>query len=131
MTSTERQDRAVHWIAIGSAFIAALTLLVAAVSLPILIDARGGVRATNRVAEVANCKSTLNADVAATRSAADDLILTGLVASALGDDEALRQIVARTPAVREARDDAVAAYRRGAELADSDVEAFLAECRAR
>ena len=41
MSRAERQDRVIRWVLIVSAALAALTLLVAAISLPVLIDASG------------------------------------------------------------------------------------------
>ena len=46
--SAARQDRVIRWVLIVSAALAALTLLVAAISLPVLIDASGGIKAQRR-----------------------------------------------------------------------------------
>lgn len=127
--SATRQDRVIRWVLIVSAALAALTLLVAAISLPVLLDASGGIKAQRRSDEIAACRSVLNAQVVVAKSELDAITSEGLEAVAIGDDERLRELA---PLSAERRLILVAAaedYDKGTALAESNPEAFLEACR--
>lgn len=124
LTSTDWLIRAVVLASLALIVLAAITLWVSA-------SGRAGVRAIDRNAEASNCKSNLNAQVVLAKAEVDDVILDGLIAAAVGDDEEMLEVVARIAPVRKQRDAAVHAYDEGTALAESDPEAFLEACRKR
>lgn len=131
MSRAERQAKAVNWIAVASAVLAAVTLLVAAISLPILIDASGGIKAQQRSDEIAACLSVLNAQVLAAKSNLDAITSEGLEAVALGDDARLLELAPLSAERRLILSAAAEDYDQGTVLAEKDPDAFLRSCRAR
>lgn len=129
--SAARQDRIIRWVLVVSAVLAAVTLLVAAISLPILIDASGDIKAQRRSDEIAACRSVLNARVGVAKSELDAITSEGLEAVALGDDARLLELAPLSAERRLILSAAAEDYDRGTALAESDPDAFLAACRAR
>ena len=131
MSRAERQAKAVNWIAVASAVLAAVVLGGAAISLPILIDASGGIKAQRRSDEIAACLSALNAQVVVAKSELDAITSEGLEAVAIGDNARLHELAPISAERRLVLVDAAEAYDEGSALAESDPEAFLEACRKR
>lgn len=129
--SAARQDRIIRWVLVVSAVLAAVTLLVAAISLPILIDASGGIKAQQRSDEIAACLSVLNAQVVVAKSNLDTITSEGLEAVALGDDARLLELAPLSAERRLILSAAAEDYDQGTVLAEKDPDAFLRSCRAR
>lgn len=131
MSRAERQAKAINWIAAASAVLAAVTVLAAAISLPILIDASGGIKAQRRSDEIAACLSALNAQAVVAKSNLDVIYSEGLEAVAIGDNARLHELAPISAERRLVLVDAAEAYGEGSALAESDPEAFLEACRKR
>ena len=129
--SAARQDRVIRWVLIVSAALAALTLLVAAISLPVLLDASGGIKAQRRSDEIAACRPVLNAQVLVAKSELDAITSEGIEAVALGDDARLLELAPLSAERRLILSAAAEDYAQGTVLAEKDPDAFLAACRAR
>lgn len=129
--SDARQDRVIRWVLIVSATLAGLSLLVAVVSLPVLLDASGGIKAQRRSDEIAACLSALNAQAVVAKSNLDVIYSEGLEAVAIGDNARLHELAPISAERRLVLVDAAEAYDEGSALAESDPEAFLEACRKR
>jgi hypothetical protein len=141
----DRQDRAVTIIGWVTAAITAATLVLAAVTLPALLDARGSILAQQRSDEIARCRSELRADIDTATAVSDraeservDAIGDVIVASLEEDQAAVRSAALelaaskdRAGAARDGVDDANRAYERAVKLSGADPARFLAECAAR
>lgn len=141
----DRQDRAVTIIGWVTAAITAATLVLAALTLPALLDARGTILAQQRSDDIARCRSELRADIDAATAVSDrreservDAIGDVIVAS-LAEDQVAVQAAAlelaaskgRAAAARDGVDEANEAYDRAVKLSGRDPKRFLAECAAR
>lgn len=129
--SATRQDRVIRWVLIVSATLAGLSLFVAVVSLPVLLDASGGIKAQRRSDEIAACLSALNAQAVVAKSNLDVIYSEGLEAVAIGDNARLHELAPISAERRLVLVDAAEAYDEGSALAESDPEAFLEACRKR
>lgn len=126
MTTAERQDRVTRWVTIATGILCALTLMAAVSSLPVLVDARGGIQAQRRSDAISSCRSEIRARLDLAKADVEDLLIEGIEAF-LGDDmDGVAAVFRRSGAAREARDAAVEAYREAAELSAQDPEGFLA-----
>jgi len=120
VTTPRRQDIILRWIVAATATLCAITLIVAAASLPLLVDTRDSVDASRRAEAAAACRSEVASDLHLASAVVDNVILEGLYAVAVGDGELMEQVIERGMLARAGRDAAAERVREAADLSAND-----------
>lgn len=137
-----KQDRAVNVIGVLTLVVTIGVLILAAVSIPILLDTSNNADQVRRGNEIAACRAEIRSHVdlaigavLASKAELDLLTNRGFEASMRGDDAELALIVGQAPAARDevvlsidALNAAVDRYAEATTASVDDPDAFLASC---